>query len=218
MNITALVLTAGKSSRMGKDKLSLPLESTHANHNSAPVMTIGGKVLSTVLHTEQIQQVVTVTAPYSSSQWQQEIQDWTHQYPSKMKNVVCEQAHLGMSYSIRCGMEQVRLSSADAVLILLGDQPLITSTMLTELMTIYEHQPDVDYIACTDHEGMKPPVIFPAHMWTYLEELQGDQGARKLFTNPYFYSNLIRYPDYFFWDADTPEAWLQIQQHLARHK
>lgn len=217
MKITALVLTAGKSSRMGKDKLSLPLESIPSNQNATPVMTIGGKVLSTVLHTEQIQQVITVTAPYSSSQWQQEIQDWIQQYPSKMQNVVCEQAHLGMSYSIRCGMKQVRLSSADAVLILLGDQPLITSTMLTELMTIYQHQPDVDFIACADHEGIKPPVIFPEHMWMYLEELEGDQGARKLLTNPYFYSNIVRYPDHFFWDADTPEAWLQIQQHLAQY-
>jgi len=218
MNITALVLTAGKSSRMGTDKLSLPLESTHSNTTSAPAMTIGGNVLSTVLATEQIQQVVTVTAPYSSAKWQQEIQDWTDRYPAKMQNVICEQAHLGMSYSIRCGMKQVRLSSADAVLILLGDQPLITSTMLTELITIYQHQPDVDYIACADHEGIKPPVIFPSHMWTYLEELQGDQGARKLFTNPYFYSNIVRYPDYFFWDADTPEALLRIQKHSNDYK
>ncbi|MFD1990988.1 nucleotidyltransferase family protein [Paenibacillus nicotianae] len=214
MNITALVLTAGKSSRMGKDKLSLPLYSAQDTHRSEPIMTIGGKVLSTVLTTEQIQQVVTVTAPYSSPEWQQEIQQWTDRYPAKMLSVVCEQAHLGMSYSIRCGMKQVRLSQADAVLILLGDQPLITSTMLTELITIYLHQPDIDYIASADQEGIKPPIIFPAHMWTHLEQLQGDQGARKVVMNPDFYSNIVKYPAHFFWDADTPEALAQIQYYL----
>lgn len=214
MNITALVLTAGRSSRMGKDKLSMPLYSADSAPVSEPVPTIGGKVLSTVLTNPQIQHVVPVTAPYSSLEWQQEIQAWTDQYPSKMQPVVCNQAHLGMSYSIRCGMKQVRLSQADAVLILLGDQPLITSTMLTELITIYQYQPDVDYIASADHEGIKPPVIFPAHMWTYLEQLQGDQGARKVFMNPDFYSNIVKYPDHFFWDADTPEALAQIQHYI----
>lgn len=213
MTIAALVLTAGKSSRMGQDKLSMPLYPSLSD-SSQSAITIGGKVLSTVLATEQIDHVITVTAPHSSSQWRQEIQFWHHQYPSKMQTVECEDAHLGMSYSIRSGLQQVRLSQAEAVLILLGDQPLITSTMLTELITIWQHQPDVDYIASADHEGTKPPVIFPAHMWSYLEQLQGDQGARKLLMNPELYSNIVKYPPHFFWDADTPEALQQIQSYL----
>jgi len=82
----------------------------------------------------------------------------------------------GMAGSITCGVRSI-LPLADAVLILLVDQPLITTSHLLTLKKKW--QSSVSNIVVSEFADIAgPPVIFPASCFSSLLKLQGDQGAR----------------------------------------
>jgi len=84
----------------------------------------------------------------------------------------------GMAGSIACGVRSVA-HMADAVLIVLADQPLITSEHLNSLLE--EWKKATDDIIVSEYLGVQgPPAIFPAHCFDHLMKLEGDQGARAL--------------------------------------
>lgn len=71
--------------------------------------------------------------------------------------------------------------SADALLLLLADQPLITEGHLRALVDAWNDSPRL--IAATAFAGVTgPPVLFPARYFPALSALSGDQGARSVLT------------------------------------
>lgn len=84
----------------------------------------------------------------------------------------------GMGSSIACGVESVT-GAADAVLLLLADQPLVTVDHLEQLVATWTRAPD-DVAATSFAETSGPPVIFPGRLFAALGQLQGDRGAREL--------------------------------------
>lgn len=255
MRIAGLVLAAGKSSRMGKDKLSLPLcphadsaaaeqidlpnhlqdndgdhaalaagereqkyaeqeqEAKNRRSVSDQSLSIGGSVLSVIHSGGQLSPVVIVHAPHSSKAWQTEVQQWCRM--DGWSAAECAEADRGMSYSIRCGMRQIRQSAADAVMILLADQPLIDAPLLADMMKSWQQAgAALDYIAASDGQQAQPPVILAHRIWNRLDELTGDQGARKLLRQPDLKGQMLHYAAHHFWDADTPEALQHIRDHI----
>jgi CTP:molybdopterin cytidylyltransferase MocA len=87
----------------------------------------------------------------------------------------------GMGGSIACGVRSVT-GAADAVLLLLADQPLITASHLEQLVTAWIQSP-AEIAATSFAETAGPPVIFPRRYFTRLSELQGDRGAREILTS-----------------------------------
>jgi len=84
----------------------------------------------------------------------------------------------GMASSIACGVNSVS-DVADAVLLLMADQPLIKPDHLNMLIEAWYAAPDV--IVASEYSGVQgPPVIFPANCFDSLTKLEGDQGARSL--------------------------------------
>ena len=84
----------------------------------------------------------------------------------------------GMGTSIACGVSSV-LEAADAVLLLLADQPLITTAHLQRMETAWRESPDT--ITATVFSGTTgPPVLFPRRDFGDLASLRGDQGARQV--------------------------------------
>ncbi|WP_017813603.1 nucleotidyltransferase family protein [Paenibacillus shenyangensis] len=254
MSIAALVLAAGKSSRMGRDKLSLPLAAlakgytasdqtaasgqmemlqaqqpysyadiedkrpdSHGKRKAAvldSVTSIGGHVLQAVYAEKRLSPVVIVHAPHSSLAWGQEVLQWCQM--KAWKQTECVDAEHGMAYSIRCGMEQIKSSSAEGVMILLADQPLIDAALLADLIDNWQ-QSDLalDYMAASDGRNVQPPVILARHIWDRLDQLTGDQGARKLIRQPDLQGQIISYAEHYFWDADTPDDLERIRAHIT---
>ncbi|MBT8099189.1 MAG: nucleotidyltransferase family protein [Gammaproteobacteria bacterium] len=85
----------------------------------------------------------------------------------------------GLSTSIRAGVACLP-DAADAVLLLLADQPLITSEHLQTLVDQWRESPD-SIIASTYADTLGPPVIFPRRFFTSLQSLRGDRGAKSVF-------------------------------------
>lgn len=68
---------------------------------------------------------------------------------------------------------------ADAILVLLADQPLITRDHVDELITAWEASPE-RIVATRYGETMGPPAIFPGRCAAALAELHGDRGAKSI--------------------------------------
>ena len=87
----------------------------------------------------------------------------------------------GMASSIACGVNSVA-HGADAVLLLMADQPLVTAEHLSSLISEWRGAPNE--IVISEYSGVKgPPVVFPAHCFDGLMKLEGDQGARSVLSD-----------------------------------
>ena len=84
----------------------------------------------------------------------------------------------GMASSIASGVASVA-ETADAVLLLLADQPLVTEEHLRSLIDEWHKAPD-GIVASGYSDVQGPPAIFPASCFGRLMKLEGDQGARAL--------------------------------------
>ncbi len=84
----------------------------------------------------------------------------------------------GMSGSIRVGMNAVP-ADAQAVMILLCDQPLLDADPLQELITIWQAQPEM-IVASGYADSVGVPAIFPASVFSQLIALSGDRGAKQI--------------------------------------
>lgn len=86
----------------------------------------------------------------------------------------------GIGSSIAAAARAVS-GSADALLLLLADQPLITQSHLQALVDTWNGSPRL--IAATAFAGVTgPPALFPARYFPALSALAGDQGARSVLT------------------------------------
>lgn len=91
---------------------------------------------------------------------------------------------------------------ADAVLLVLADQPLVTAPHLKAV--INEWSGDCDEIVATEFAGtMGPPVLFPRAAFADLANLAGDRGGRALLRDSRFRLKTLRF-EAAAADIDTP--------------
>ena len=106
----------------------------------------------------------------------------------------------GMSTSVRV---QAVADTADAVLLMLADQPLVTATQLDSLVAAWRAAPD-SIIASRYADTLGPPAIFPRAYFPALCALSGDQGAKPLLED--YAANVISVAiDAAAIDIDRPE-------------
>jgi molybdenum cofactor cytidylyltransferase len=87
----------------------------------------------------------------------------------------------GMAKSIRAGLKAVssETAGADAVVIMLCDQPLITAGMLDRLVSV--HRLEGRGIVASDYEGvLGAPALFSRKYYPELGVLEGNEGARRI--------------------------------------
>ena len=108
----------------------------------------------------------------------------------------------GMASSIASGVASVA-KIADAVLLLLADQPLVTEKHLCSLIDEWHKTPD-GIVASEYSDVQGPPVIFPTSCFGRLMKLEGDQGARALLKEPDCPVTGIEFGEGAI-DIDTPE-------------
>lgn len=171
MSIIGIYLAAGKSSRMGENKLALPVGK----------MPLGSLALDTALQSS-LDCICIITNGDDDLSWLPK-RLRTHE---KCKIVKCPNANEGQSASLRCGIEKAMSIGATAIVILLADQPFITVQMIDEMIDCLKQHPDSKYIATT-HEGtMKPPILFTHELFPSLLQIRGDEGARKILRGSLF--------------------------------
>lgn len=164
-HIVGIYLAAGRSTRMGTCKLSLPLAG----------YPLGATALKEIVQSK-INSLIIVTKDIQTS-WLRSVESlltssvhWEH--------IICTQAHLGQSHSLKIGIQRAIQIGADSVVIFLADQPFITSYMIDHL--IQQSKKGKDFVAAFDGEHIKPPILFHHKAFPYLLSISGDQGARSL--------------------------------------
>ena len=84
----------------------------------------------------------------------------------------------GMSTSLRCGVEAIP-SSAECVLVALGDQPGIDPEVARAVITRWR-ETSRPIVVARYADGRGHPVLFARELFGELMTLRGDQGARSL--------------------------------------
>jgi molybdenum cofactor cytidylyltransferase len=120
-----------------------------------------------------------------------------------------------MSSSLRIGLEAVSANAAGAM-ILLADQPMITSDVIDMLATFFMQ--DSSRIAAAAVRGRRTtPVIFPADLFQELMDARGDVGGREVLDRRGQRVSLFEVgPWYDDSDLDAPEDLEMIRLKITR--
>src|SRR5580765_2179534 len=123
----------------------------------------------------------------------------------------------GQSTSLRAGIAALG-QDADAVVVLLGDQPFVTAAIVERLVA--EWQASAAVIVVPTYVGQRGnPVLFARAIFPELLAVQGDQGARAVLAADRSRIRLVAFDDPRpLADIDTPEDYerLRIQESGAR--
>lgn len=192
LSIVGIYLAAGRSSRMGQNKLALPL----GKH------PIGSFALRSALQSK-LDHII-VVLPYE--QWTFEV--LKSYFTEKIIAVQCKDSRHGLSYSLKFGIHYAENMGATGAVILLADQPFIHCEMINQLIQKFQ-QEKVDYVASSFNDIIRPPFLIGKQLFPLLQQLKGDEGAKKLLTgNPTLEGRIITFEDeQQFFDIDTKEEY-----------
>ena len=159
--VDALVLAAGTSSRLGRLKQLLPYgDTTLLGHAIATARAAGVRRVGVVVGAHAAD--VAAEAMRARADLVAENADWA----------------VGMGSSLRVGTRALTEyeQAPDALLVLLCDQPLVTSSDLQRLLA---HGTDV--VVASAYDGTTGvPALFPRHRFAALAALDGATGAKAL--------------------------------------
>ena len=197
--VIALILAAGSSTRMGaKNKLL-------ANVIGKPMITH----VVDAIRQSMVNSVVVVTG-YE----REKIENVLSQ--RNISFVHNENFKAGLSESLKVGLKEIP-DDVDGVLICLGDMPLLTSTIIDNLIKAFD--PIEGRSICVPINGRKRgnPVLWDKSYLTEMTEIVGDVGAKKL---------LEKYSDHVFEvsfeednvliDVDTPDLLKSLNERLLK--
>ena len=188
--IAILILAAGSSTRMGDIKQLLPYKHT----------TLLGWAIEQA-QKSSIKDVFCVLGAYKES-----IEQQISKYSSKI--IYNPNYGSGLSSSIVNGIKYLEEKNVEAILIMLADQPHITSEYLNTLIETSKIHPS-KIIASNYKDSVGVPAIFPKIYFNELLNLKGDKGA-KYFLQKHD-SNVIKtnYPQNLV-DIDTPNDYKRL--------
>ncbi len=161
-SVACVVLAAGKSERMGRDKLLLPLGPK----------TVLEHAVDHALQAEAVREVILVTRPRNRKKV-------AELFRGKNVRIVVNPRHReGMASSLQAGLAAVDPAS-QAVLFALGDQPFVPAAVFDLLTDSYQRHWDL--VTLPLYRGKRGnPVLFDRRLWPRLMELKGDTGGREL--------------------------------------
>ena len=199
--IVGIYLAAGKSERMGFNKLSLPLGKEK----------LGSRALKTALHST-LDHIIVVTR-------EDDLLEWVHPslflapYAQRWSHLPCAESVQGQSSSIRGGIKKAIDLQADGAMIILADQPFLSRDIMDDILFLFREGQSYGFVAASYKEIPRPPILFSEREFRRLMKLQGDEGARKwLRTSGGFHGLIKEYTDYeSFIDVDTKEEYWLIK-------
>ena len=109
----------------------------------------------------------------------------------------------GLAGSVRLGVERAQEEGADAVLLLLADQPLLDSEVIRRFLVRANGQTDL-IVAARYDAVLGAPMMFGSDWFAQLKKLEGDEGARSLVPQEAGRVEIIDWSEGAI-DVDTPE-------------
>ncbi|NLJ39694.1 MAG: nucleotidyltransferase family protein [Candidatus Atribacteria bacterium] len=160
--IAGVILAAGGSKRIGKPKQLLKLENDYLINS----------VISHSLESN-LSYIIVVLGAYFNQVNNRIINS------KKIQIIRNRNWHEGQSTSLIAGLQAADERKADAVMFLLGDQPLISTRIINELLNKYEEGRH-EVVMLRTGEKKTPPIVFSRICFDKIYDLKGDKGAREI--------------------------------------
>ncbi len=165
LSIAALVLCAGSSRRFGTSNKLL------SNWNGKPLIS---KTLETIL--ESSADLTVIVTGYERRKIT--ITTEASQTEHNIRYIHNEAFSTGMASSLKRGVSE--LIDTDAIIVCLGDMPLITTSVIEALIQAYKQNSDKALYIPTWQGQRGNPVLIARKLYDSLLTLEGDTGARLL--------------------------------------
>jgi len=198
-NVAALVLAAGRSTRMGGPNKLLAEVAGRPMVRIAVESALASKAKS-----------VTVVTGHQRDQVEAALKD----LPVKFVNN--PDFAEGLSTSVKAGIGAAP-KDADGVIVVLGDMPQVDSALLDKLIDAFDPEHGALVVMPTIDGKRGNPVLWSRRFFSELMTLDGDVGARHLIAS--YPEAVVEVPvtgQGAFADVDTPEALAAVQAKYAR--
>jgi molybdenum cofactor cytidylyltransferase len=197
-NIGVIILAAGASSRLGHPK---------------QLLTFAGKSL--------LQQMIQVAEGAAAGSVFVVLGAHEDKIRSSIGNtsahvIINEHWQEGMASSIRCGINALLQMNpqTDGALMMLCDQPLVTSALLNELIAV--HMQTANAIVASSYGGIiGVPAFFSKRIFPALLKLTGDVGARAIIRQHQEDVAVVEFPDGSM-DIDTADDFQRYQHNFVQ--
>jgi len=192
--ISAIILAAERSERMGEPRLFLPL---------------GGKpVLQWILENalaSDLDEVICVTRELNSARRQINIAD------ERLFWLINYAADRGQSTSVIAGLWAANAAS-DGVMFLCGDQPLVRPELINALIEKFDDTES--WIVAPKFNGeVRNPILFHRKLFPELLQLTGDRSGRPLLDKHKRKTALLDWSEEVsFLDIDVPKDYERLKQ------
>jgi molybdenum cofactor cytidylyltransferase len=190
--IAGIILAAGRSSRMGRNKLLLNLHGKPILCHAVDQALQAGLSEIVIVTGHQAAKVKTILGD------------------RPVKVIEAREHLLGMSASLKAGIRTLS-PKADAAMVILGDMPQVSPALLRRLTAAYNPTEGRSIVLPTVAGKRGNPVLFDRRYFPEMLALEGDVGARHLIGEHDDQVAEVAVDDAgVFTDVDTPEAYEQL--------
>jgi molybdenum cofactor cytidylyltransferase len=195
--ISAIILAAGLSSRMGRNKLLLPIgkqsviehvvEAVSKSHVDEIIVVLG----------KDAEDIGAVLEGF------------------EIKIVLNSDYEKGQSSSVKAGIKTIN-NHAEGALFFMGDQPMIKVKLINDIIDEF-NKGQSSIVVPTYKNKRGNPVLFSRCWFTELNQVQGDKGGREILNNNLDQVQFIEISDeLFFQDVDTEWMYKQLKVDLKK--
>ena len=193
--VGAVILAAGESSRMGKNKLLMEIE--------------GKEVIERVRDEvdEAVNEIIFVLG-HNPSKNIPKLKEMNANW------IINDEYENGMTWSFVKGLEALKGKDLDAVMLVLGDQPLIEGKFLQKMVKEWK---DKSGIISPIHKGKKGhPVLFDKKYFDEILSLPKDGIIRDVIHANDDELHLLEAPKWAIMDMDTPEDFEEVKEYARQ--
>ncbi len=191
--VPGIILAAGKSLRMGKNKLLLPFR-------GKPILQ---HVIDAALQSSLSPLILVLGSDSDAIRSNVDLRNIS---VIENKDFSC-----GYGSSLQVGLRALSDSCAGAMF-LLGDQPLLTAQTIEALLLAFQKEPE-RWVAPSWNGQRGNPVITPASWFDRIFALKGDTGPREHLKEPSARLKLVDVDDRgVVFDIDSPEDYERLEK------
>jgi len=197
MIIGAVVLAAGKSERMGKNKLLLRFDGKLLIENILDALTIAGINDQVLVVGYKPGEIIGAVRPRLNT----------------LKIAINGDYEQGMTSSFQKGLQT--LSNVDAAFLVLGDEPIFDPKILRFLIDKMEKSGDEALIVSPIHKEKKGhPLLFHSQLFPEIRELKNPQTIRDVVHRHADKLVTVEAAQWTVMDIDTPEDYNSISKSM----
>jgi molybdenum cofactor cytidylyltransferase len=192
--VAAIVLAAGGSARMGRNKLLFPLSDETVLRRAVRRATAAGF------------EPVVVVLGYEAGQAVAELDGLACQ------TIVNRDWEHGINRSLRTGLATLPAETSAAV-VMLADMPLVTTEMLRTLVERWRD--GTAPLVISDYEGVNaPPMLYGRPLFPELLAMEGEGCGKQVVRRHHKEAAAVAWPTAALADLDVPEDYERLQARI----